>query len=66
MKNHLSFNNTLPSARQVTFNKVNLTLKSVNTEKVSGADKIQRFVKLAPSFLTTPLAIAINNKSCFI
>ena len=35
VKSHLSSNNTLSSARQVTTNEVNLILKSVNTKKVS-------------------------------
>lgn len=55
VKNCLSSDNTLPSARQVTSSKVNIALKSVNTEKVSLANKIQRFVKLASSFPTTLL-----------
>ena len=33
VKSHLSFNNALPSARQVSFNEVNLILKSLNTKK---------------------------------
>ena len=62
MKSHLSSNNTLASARQVTSNKVNLILKSLNTKKESGTDKIRtKPVKLASDFLSTSLATAINN-----
>ena len=50
VKSHLSSNNTLSSARQVTTNEVNLILKSVNT-KVSGRDKIStKLVKLTSNF----------------
>ena len=62
VKSHLSSNNTLASARQVTSNEVNLILKSLNTKKASGTDKIPtKLVKLASDFLSTPLATAINN-----
>ena len=62
VKSHLSSNNTLASARQVTSNEVNLNLKSLNTKKASGTDKIPtKLVKLASDFLSTPLATAINN-----
>ena len=62
VKSHLNSNNSLASARQVTSNEVNLILKSLNTKKASGTDKIQtKLVKLAPDFLSTPLATAINN-----
>ena len=62
VKSHLSSNNTLASARQVTFNEVNLTLKSLNTKKASGTDKIPtKLVKLASDFLSTSLATATNN-----
>ena len=40
VESHLSFNNNLPSARQVTSSEVNLILKSFNTKKASGTDKI--------------------------
>ena len=51
VKSHLSSNNTLSSARQVTTNEVNLILKSVNTKKVSGTDKIStKLVKLTSNF----------------
>ena len=50
VKSHLSSNNTLASARQVT------------TKKASGTDKIPtKLVKLASDFLSSPLATAINN-----
>ena len=62
VKSHLKSNNTLTSARRVTSNEVNLILKSLNTKKVSGTDKIAtKFVKLASNFLLKPLATAINN-----
>ena len=62
VKSHLSSNNILASARQVTSNEVNLILKSLNTKKASGTDKIlTKFVKLASNVLSTPLATAINN-----
>ena len=62
VKSHSSSNNTLASARQVTSNEVNLILKSLNTKKASGTDKIlKKLVKLASNFLSTPLATAINN-----
>ena len=62
VKIHLSSNNTLASARQVTFNEVNLILKSLNTKKVSGTDKIpEKPVKLTSVFLSKPLATAIKN-----
>ena len=35
VKSHLSSNNALSSARQVTFNEVNLILKSLNIKKGS-------------------------------
>ena len=51
VKNYLSSNNTLPSACQVTSNEVNLILKSLNTKKSSGADKIPtKLVKSASNF----------------
>ena len=62
MKSHLSSNNILASARQVTSDEVNLILKSLNTKKASGTDKIlTKLVKLASNVLSTPLATAINN-----
>ena len=62
MKSHLSSSNTLPLARQVTSNEVNLILKSFSTKKASGADKIPtKLVKLASNFLSTLLTIAINH-----
>ena len=62
VKSHLSSNNTLASARQVTSNEVNLVLKSLNTKKASATDKIPtKLVKLASDFLSTTLATAINN-----
>ena len=62
VKSHLSSNNILASARQVTSNEVNLILKSLNTKKASGTDKIlTKLVKLASNVLSTPLATAINN-----
>ena len=62
VKSQLSSNNTLASARQVTFNEVNLILKSLNTKKASATDKISaKLVKLASNFLSEPLATAINN-----
>ena len=58
----LSSNNSLASARQVTSNEVNLILKSLNTKKESGTDKIlTKLVKLASNFLSEPLATAINS-----
>ena len=61
-KSHLSSNNTLASARQVTSNEVNLILKSLSARKASGTDKIPtKLVKLASDFVSTPLATAINN-----
>ena len=62
VKSYLSSNNTLASARQVTSNQVNLILKSLNTKKASGTDKIPtKLVKFASDFLSAALAIAINN-----
>ena len=62
VKSHLNSKNSLASARQVTFNEVNLILKSLNIKKASGTDKIPaKLVKLASDFLSTPLATAINN-----
>ena len=62
VKSHFSSNNTLASARQVTSAEVNLILKSLNTKKTSGTDKIRtKLVKLASNFLSKPLAAAINN-----
>ena len=62
VKSHLSSNNTLASARQVTSNEVNLILKSLNTKKASSKDKIPtKLVKLVLDFLSTPLVTAINN-----
>ena len=62
VKSHLNSNNSLASARQVTSNEVNLILKSLNTKKASGTDKIlTKLVKLASDFLSTSLATAINN-----
>ena len=61
VKSHLSSSNTLASARQVTSNEVNLMLKSLNTKKASGTDKIPtKLVKLASNFLSKPLATATN------
>ena len=62
VKSHLSSNNTLASARQVTSNEANLILKSLNTKKTSGTDKMPtKLLKLASNFPSTPLATAINN-----
>ena len=62
VKSHLSSNNTLASARQVTSNEVNLILKPLNAKKASGTDKIPtKLLKLASDFVSTPLATAINN-----
>ena len=62
VKSHLSSNNTLPSARQVSSNEVNLILKFLNTKKISGTDKIPaKVAKLASNFLSPPLAIANTN-----
>ena len=62
VQSHLSLNNALPSARQVTVNEVDLILKSLYTKKASGTDKIPtKLVKVSSNFLSTPLAIAINN-----
>ena len=62
MKSNLSSNNTLPSVRQVTSNKVNLILKSLNIKNVSGTDRIPtKVVTLVPNVSSTPLAIAITN-----
>ena len=62
VKSQLSSNNTVASARQVTSNEVNLILKSLNTKKASGTDKIPtKLVKLASNFLLKPLVTAINN-----
>ena len=59
LKRHLNSKNTLP---QVTSSKVNLTLKSANTKKSSGTNKIgTKLVELTSSFLSMPLAIVINN-----
>ena len=58
----MSSNNTLASARQITSNEVNLILKSLNTKKASGTDKIlTKLVKLVSDFLLAPLATVINN-----
>ena len=44
-----------------TYNELNLILKSLNSKKVSGTDKIPtKLVKLASNFLSKPLATAIN------
>ena len=60
VKSYLSSNNTLPSARQISSNEVNLILKSLNSKKTSGTDKIPtKLVKLASIFLSTLLAIAL-------
>ena len=49
------------SVRQLTFNKVNLIIKSLNTKKGSGTYKIPtKLVKLVSTFLSKPLATAIN------
>ena len=62
VKSHLSSNNTLTTGRQVTSKEVNLILKSLNTKKASGANKIPtKLVKLASNFLSNPLVTAINN-----
>ena len=62
VKSHLSSSNTLASARQVTSSEVNLILKSLNTKKASGTDKIPiKLVKLASDFPSTPLVTAIND-----
>ena len=51
VKSHLSSNNTLASARQITSNEVNLILKSLSTNKASGTDKIPtKLVKLSIRF----------------
>ena len=58
VKSHLSSNSTLASARQVTSNEVNLILKSLNTKKASGTDKI--LAKLV-NFQPKPLATAFKD-----
>ena len=60
-KSHLSSNNTVASAMQITSNEVNLILKSLNTKKTSSTDKIPtKLVTLASDFLSKPLATTIN------
>ena len=62
VKSHFSSNNTLASASQVTFNEVNLILKSLSTKKKAITDKMPtQVVKLASNFLSMPLATVINN-----
>ena len=62
VKTHLNSNNTLASTRQVTSKEVNLILKSFNTKKTSGTDKIPtKLAKVALCFLSTQLTTAINN-----
>ena len=62
VKSHSSSNDTLPSARQVTSDETNLILKSLNTTKAPGTDKIPtKLPKLTSDFLSTPLAIAVSN-----
>ena len=62
VKSHLSSNNTLASAKQVSSNEINLTLKSLNTNKATVTDKIPTKIgTLASNFLSTPLVTAINS-----
>ena len=62
VKSHLSSNNTLASAKQVSSNEINLTLKSLNTNKTTVTDKIPTKIgTLASNFLSTPLVTAINS-----
>ena len=62
MESQSSSNNILASARQATSSEVKLILKSLNTKKASGTDKIPtKFVKLALNFISKPIATAINN-----
>ena len=62
VKSYLSSNNTLASTRQVTSNEANLILKSLNSKKASGTDKIPtKLVSIKFSLKATAI-----NKSCFI
>ena len=62
VKSYLSSNNTLRTSWQLTSSEVNLFLKSPNTKKAPGTDKIPtKLVTLETNFLSTLLAIAINN-----
>ena len=66
VKSQSSLNNNLPLARLVTSKEVNLTLKSFNTKKAPGTDRIPtKLVKLALSLLSIPLAIASLASSKF-
>ena len=59
LKSHMNSKNTLP---QVTSSEINVTLKRANTKKGPGTNKRgTKIVDLASSFLSTPLAIVINN-----
>ena len=59
VKSHLSSNNILASAKQVSSN---LTLKSLNTNKATVTDKIPtKRGKLPSNFLSTLLVTAINS-----
>ena len=66
VKSQSILNNNLPLARLVTSKEVNLTLKSFNTKKAPGTDRIPtKLVKLALSLLSIPLAIASLASSKF-
>ena len=67
LRSHLSSNNALAIARQVTSNEVNLIRKSLNIKNVPGTDKIQtKLVNLALNFLSKPLATAIKNSLAYL
>ena len=46
VKSHFSSNNTLASARKVTCNELNLTPKSFNSKKASGAENTKKTCKV--------------------
>ena len=62
VKSKLSSNNILVSARQVISNEVNLIVKSLNTKKASGTDKMPtKLAKLVSNFISKPLATTLSN-----
>ena len=64
-KNLQSSSISIPSSSwgsKITTEEINTILKSLNSEKAPGIDKIPtKFVKLASHILAEPLSIAINN-----
>ena len=62
VKSHLSSDNIVPLARKVSYNEVNLILKSLNTKKAFGTDDHDETCQVSTKF-SISLTMAINSST---